>query len=105
MEASSCGSVTTWMSSCGPQTWIEGAIEVVLGGQSVIAPLGPARVGDTGWRLDRIEEGWLELSTEGGPSAFAAGLQLASRATLVAGDALAEEREGHVVLEIRPDVA
>ncbi|HEY4016662.1 MAG TPA: FHA domain-containing protein [Polyangiaceae bacterium] len=87
-----------------PTAWLEGAVEVVLGGQSVVAPLGPARVG-VGWRIDRIEEGWLELSTEGGQPAFAASLQLAERTTLVAGDALASERNGRSVLEILPNVA
>jgi hypothetical protein len=88
-----------------PTALVEGAVEVAFGGQSVVAPLGPGRVGAGGWKLDRLEDGWLELSTEGGPPAFAAGLQLAGRTTLLAGDALSEERDGPTVLEIRPDVA
>ncbi len=83
-----------------PTEVVTGAVAIEAAGVSVVAALGPARLGIGRWRLERAEDGWVELVTDDDPPAFAGSLQLAARITLVAGDAIASERGGACVLEI-----
>jgi hypothetical protein len=80
---------------------LSGAFSIEIGGTRYLAPLGPASLGIGRWRLDRGEDDWVELSTDDAPPAFAAGLQLASHITLLVGDAIACERGGMPLLELR----
>jgi hypothetical protein len=77
-----------------PATELPGAVAIEVGGARYVAPLGPARLGVGAWRLERGADGWVELVTDEDPLAFAGGLQLAPRVTLLAGDAIARERAG-----------
>jgi hypothetical protein len=83
-----------------PASDIAGAVAIELGGTRYLAPLGPARLGVGGWRLERGSDGWVELATDDDPPAFQGALQLASRVTLLAGDAIARERGGAPVLSV-----
>ena len=77
-----------------------GAVAIEVAGSRYVAPLGPARLGIGQWRLecDRSAgvEDWVELVTDDAPPAFAGGLRLSSRVTLVAGDAFATQSGGDV---------
>jgi hypothetical protein len=77
------------------------AVAIEVAGLRYVAPLGPARLGLGRWRLERGGDGWVELVTEDDPPAFDGALRLASRITLLRGDALAAERRGkpHLVIE------
>jgi hypothetical protein len=52
------------------------------------------------WRVERGDDGWAELVTSDDPPAFAGALQLATRVTLLGGDAIARERGGAAILAI-----
>jgi hypothetical protein len=83
-----------------PTGVVDGAVAIETGGASFIAPLGPARLGVGRWRLQRGDDGWVELTTEDDPPAFAGSLQLARCVTLLVGDAIASGRGGATALEI-----
>jgi hypothetical protein len=84
-----------------PSTELAGALAVEVPGARYIAPLGPAILGIGQWQLASGDDGWIELVTGDAPPAFAGALRLAPAITLLAGDALAAERCGAPVLEIR----
>jgi hypothetical protein len=76
------------------------AVSIEVCGERYVAPLGPARLGVGAWRLEQARDGWVELVTDDDPTAFADALQLASRVTLLGGDAIARERSGTPVLRV-----
>jgi hypothetical protein len=78
-----------------------GALAVDLPAGRYVVPLGPTRLPVGRWRIERADDGWAELVTEDAPPAFAGALRLAPRVTLLVGDAIAAERSGPVVLEVR----
>ncbi|HZU85169.1 MAG TPA: FHA domain-containing protein [Polyangiaceae bacterium] len=86
-----------------------GSVSIDVAGARWIAPLGPAMLGVGRWRLETAPAGdglpadWVELATDRDPAAFAGGLELAPRVTLLAGDSFTAERAGPPVLEIRRD--
>jgi hypothetical protein len=77
-----------------PTDALPGAVLVEVAGAVYVAPLGPAVLGVGAWRLEAADDGWVELATDDATPAFAAGIQLASRVTLLAGDAVASRRDG-----------
>jgi FHA domain-containing protein len=83
-----------------PATELAGAVAIEVAGVSCIAPLGPAMLGVGRWRLERADDGWIELATDDRPPAFAGSVRLAPRITLLAGDAIAAQRDGATVLEV-----
>ena len=83
-----------------PATELPGAVVLEVGGMRYIAPLGPARLGVGAWRLERADDGWVELLTGDDPPAFAGAIQLAQTVTLLSGDAIARERGGAPILRL-----
>jgi hypothetical protein len=83
-----------------PSTDLAGAMVLEIGGARYTAPLGPARLGIGDWRVERAPDGWVELVTGDAPPAFLGPLQLATRVTLLAGDAIARERRGPPVVVV-----
>ena len=83
-----------------PSTELPGAVSLEIAGARYLAPLGPARLGVGAWRLERGPDGWVELVTDDDPPAFAGALRLATRVTLLRGDAMSEERGGPAVLRV-----
>lgn len=81
-------------------TELPGAVVLEVGGMRYIAPLGPARLGVGAWRLERADDGWVELLTGDNPPAFAGAIQLAQTVTLLSGDAIARERGGAPILRL-----
>ncbi len=81
-----------------PADELAGAVAIEVAGARYVAPLGPALLGIGRWRLECVRtpgvEDWIELVTDDAPPAFAGGLRLASRVTLLAGDAFAAESGG-----------
>jgi hypothetical protein len=84
-----------------PSEELGGAALIELAGERYVAPLGRAALGVGAWALERAGDGWAELVTSDSPPAFADAMQLAPRVTLLAGDAIAAERGGVVVLRVR----
>jgi hypothetical protein len=86
--------------SLHPADDLPGAVAIEVAGSRYVAPLGSARLGIGQWRLECVRasgvEEWLELVTDDAPPAFAGGLRLASRVTLLAGDAFATQSGGDV---------
>jgi hypothetical protein len=84
----------------GPADDLPGAVAIEVAGARYVAPLGPARLGIGPWRLECAGsvgvEDWIELVTDDAPPAFAGGLRLSSRVTLLAGDAFAVEPGGAI---------
>lgn len=78
------------------------AIEVT--GVRYVAPLGPALLAIGRWRLEAAPPGevgaWIDLVTEDEPPAFAAGIRLVSRVSLLKGDTLSAERHGDALLVV-----
>ena len=85
-----------------PPTELRGAIAIDLGGVRHLAPLGAATLPmpPGSWRLEVASDGWIELVTSGGPPAFVGGSEIAERATLLVGDAVALARTGEPVLRM-----
>lgn len=89
-----------------PSAAFAGAVDIQVAGESYVAPLGDARLGIGEWRLECAADGWIELVTDDRPPAYllcgrgGGGLTLASRTTLLAGDAFATTRSGEPALEI-----
>jgi hypothetical protein len=77
-----------------------GAVAIEVAGMRCVACLGPAMLGVGRWRLERGDEGWVELATDDDPPAFAGNFRLAMSVTLLAGDALSAERGAAAVLEL-----
>lgn len=83
-----------------PSEDLPGAVVLEIGGARYTAPLGRAGLGIGEWRLERGDDGWIELVTDDAPPAFLGPLQLAGRVTLLSGDAIARERRGAPVLVV-----
>ena len=86
-----------------PSAELPGAVAVEIGGERYLAPLAPkgdVALGITGFRLEQASDGWVELVTEGDAQSFFGDLVLASRVTLLRGDAMSAERGGEVVLSV-----
>jgi hypothetical protein len=83
-----------------PSAKIPAAMELQLAGERYVAPLGPARLGVGTWHLELAGDEWTELVTNDDPPAFVGSMGLASRVTLLIGDAIAEARGGATVLRI-----
>ena len=93
---------------------LPGALAIEIAGHRYVAPLGPARLGLGSWRLERVRSAgthagagagrdeWVELVTDDAPPAFAGGLRLSSRVTLLAGDGFATEPGGDLALRFAP---
>jgi hypothetical protein len=77
-------------------------VAIEVGGARYFAPLGAARLGVGAWRLERGDDGWVELVTDESPPAYAAGLTMAGRVTLLSGDALGTARDGEAVVRVEP---
>jgi hypothetical protein len=90
-----------------PSTELPGAFSIELAGGRTVAPLGPARLGVGAWRLERAatagDESWVELVTDDTPPAFLGGLALATRISLLAGDALSTGRGGDPAVVVEAD--
>lgn len=82
-----------------PSTRLDGAIEIMVAGETYVACLGPTRTPIAGITLAAGSDGWLEVVTEGA-RAFAGDVELVPRTTLLVGDALATTRGGAAVLRI-----
>jgi hypothetical protein len=79
------------------------AVAVEIAGTRYVAPLGPARLGLSDWRLEwpgASGQTWVELVTAADAPAYAGGLQLAERVTLLLDDAIAARRDGDAVLTL-----
>ena len=95
-----------------PTDDLPGALAIEVAGHRYVAPLGPARLGLGSWRLERVQSAgtgmgtggdeWVELVTDDAPPAFAGGLRLSSRVTLLAGDGFATEPGGDPALRFAP---
>jgi hypothetical protein len=87
-----------------PAEDLPGAIAVEVAGRRYLARLGPAALPIGEWRIERAGDAgdglgeWLELATGDAPPAFAGGLRLAPRVSLLAGDAFAAAPGGEPVL-------
>ncbi len=79
---------------------IPGALAIEAAGTRYIAPLGPARLGIGGWRIEAASDGWLELVTDDDPIAYLGATRLGQRTPLLAGDAIAEARDAASVLRV-----
>ncbi|MBX3191334.1 MAG: FHA domain-containing protein [Labilithrix sp.] len=82
-----------------PSKRFEDAFEIDVAGQKYVAFLGPARMPIPGFALASGADGWIELVADG-VHAYVGDVEWATRATLLAGDALARERAGDVVLRV-----
>jgi hypothetical protein len=81
-----------------------------IAGTHYVAPLGSARLGVGSWRIERGARkterresailGWVELVTDDDPPATLGGVRLASRSTLLVGEAIAVEGSPEIVLRI-----
>jgi hypothetical protein len=83
-----------------PATELPSAVAIEIAGARYLAPLGPASLDVGRWRLERGEDGWVELATDEAPAAFAGSLHLGERIALLNGDALATERGAEPVLQV-----
>jgi hypothetical protein len=83
-----------------PSRVLPGGVAIEIGGGAYEAALGETRLGVGKWRLVVGGDGWVELATQGGPPAYANGLELAGVVTLLRGDTLTCERGGEVVLRV-----
>ena len=88
--------------SVRPSSDLPGAVTVEVAGRTFVAPLGPARLGIGGWRLEESARGWVELVTFDDPPAFGAGYRLTERIELLDGDSFATAREGPARLAVTP---
>jgi len=82
-----------------PSAALAGATAIEVGGARYVAPLGETRLGVGEWQLSGAADGWVELVT-GSTPAFAGGMTLADRVTLLRGDAISSERGGAPVLVV-----
>jgi hypothetical protein len=80
-----------------PSTRLEGAIEIVVAGETYLASLGRTRTLVKGLDLVVGSDGWIELEAQG-VRTFAGGVELVPRATLLLGDAVSTERGAEPVL-------
>ena len=71
---------------------LSGAIAIDVAATRYVAALGLAAVGVGRWRLEQRPDSWVELVTDDDPPAYADGLRLAPRVSLLVGDAIASER-------------
>lgn len=88
-----------------PTTEMKGAMAIEVGGRRYVAPLGAAILGVGSWVLQRGSDGWVELVTHHNPTSYADALELADCVTLLAGDAIAMEREGLPVFQVGVEAA
>lgn len=82
-----------------PSTRLKGAVEIEVGGERYVAPLGEAVLHDLGLELAVGDGDWVELVTRRG-RAFAGDVEWTDRATLLAGDALSTARRGEPELRV-----
>jgi len=83
-----------------PSAVFAGAVELHVGGETYVAPLGSARLGIGEWRLESAADHWIELVTDERPPAYLGALALSPRTTLLAGDAVSVTRAGETALEV-----
>jgi hypothetical protein len=83
-----------------PSSEIAGAVAIEVASTSCIAPLGPALLAVGAWRLERGDDGWVELRTDDDPPAYAGAVRLARDVTLLEGDAIAADRGARRVFEV-----
>ncbi len=86
-----------------PSVELPGAVALEVGGVRYLVPFGAAKLGVGRWALEVASDGWAELVTGGSPPAFAGAVEWSDRITLLAGDAVAEARDGATVLEVDRD--
>jgi hypothetical protein len=98
-----------------PSSSSPGAIDLDLGGETYVLPLGPARIAP-GWSLAwadvasttgtrpvgsrDADASWVQLVTSPSHPAFAQGIALSERVDLLVGDAFSSERGGPIVLRV-----
>jgi hypothetical protein len=82
-----------------PSELLPSATTIEVAGERYVATLGEARLGVGEWELSAAGDGWVELVTRGTP-AFAAGMALADRVTLLRGDAVSSQRDGSTELRV-----
>lgn len=78
---------------------LPGAVEIEVAGQRYVAFLGESSLPIEGFGLTSGTDGWVELVTTGA-QAYVGGVQWASRATLLAGDAIATARAADPALTV-----
>ena len=83
-----------------PSTELDDALAIEVAGVRYVAPLGEAKLGIGSWRLATAPDGWVELVTGREDPPFAGPLELATRVTLLRGDAFSATRGGEVVLRV-----
>ncbi len=83
-----------------PSTELVDAVEIELSGARYVAPLGPANLPVEGWRIEQARDGWLELVCSE-DQAFADGVALSGRTTLLVGDSIARARRALAVLKVQ----
>jgi hypothetical protein len=83
-----------------PATEMPDAVSIEIAGARYVASLGPTRLGIGNWRLERGDDGWVELVTDDDPPAFAGALRLAERVSLLATDVVARARAGEPAFAI-----
>jgi hypothetical protein len=81
-----------------PSSALEDAVSIELGGDTYVAPLGPARIPLVAWELTSGEGGWIDLAARA--PAFFGEVALADRITLLVGDVVSSERGGAEVLRV-----
>jgi FHA domain len=82
----------------GPADDLPGAVALEVAGARYVAPLGPALLGIGRWRLEAGTGDWIDLVTDDAPPAFAGGLRLSPRVSVLAGDAFGTEPGGAIAV-------
>ena len=81
-----------------PAADLPGVLALGIAGARYLAALGPAVLGIGRWRLECVPAGavgdWIELVTDDAPPAFARGIRMVARVSLVAGDTFATAQGG-----------
>lgn len=83
-----------------PSERLPGAVEVEVGGNRYLAPLGPARVPGASWEVVAGPDGWLELRAPVTEPAYIGEVELHHRATLLVGDAVSRARGAEPLLRV-----
>jgi len=83
-----------------PTDALAGAVAIDVAGERYVAPLGAAHLGVGAWRIERADDGWLELVTDDAPRAYLGITQLGARTALLVGDAISEARGAGPVLRV-----
>jgi tetratricopeptide (TPR) repeat protein len=83
-----------------PSREFDGALELELGGDRVVASLGPLRLHVADWSLAERRDHWFELRAPEGQSLYQRGLALSGAITLLSDDAFSIDRDGPVAIRV-----